>query len=212
MPAARVVGPSGHVDAVDLSPAMAELVRRRAADLPQVTPHADDATTWAPVGYDAVLCVLGAFFFPDMDGGAAHLVRRARPGGAVAVTFWRAGAMVAPGMALTRAVARERGETPPAGPPPSRLQALGGRDAFAGWLRQRGLAGVAVTVAPHAVPATEDALWLLVLGSGFRGMLAGFAEDAVERIRRDYLDQLAGGPPVDATTLIGVGRRALPTA
>lgn len=207
VPAARAVGRSGTVDAVDLSPAMVELTRRRADGLVQLTAHAADAATWPGAGYDAVLCVLGAFFFPDMDAGTEHLVRRAHPGGTVAITFWRAGAMVAPGMALSRAVARERGEPGPSGPPPSRLQELGEPTAFGKWLADRGLVDVDVRTLPSTVPPTEEALWLLVLGSGFRAMLTGFAEDAVARIRRDYLDQLVGGPPVDATTLVGIGRR-----
>lgn len=207
LPAARAVGASGTVDAVDLSPAMIELLRRRASALPQLAAHAADATRWAGEGYDAVVCVLGAFFFPDVDGGTEHLVRRTRPGGTVALTFWRAGAMVAPGMALARAVARERGEVPPAVPPPSRLQDLGRPEVFAPWLRERGLVDVAVTTVPHTVPATEDALWLLVLGSGFRGMLGGFRDDARARIRTGFLAELLGGAPVDATTLVGIGRR-----
>jgi len=208
VPAAHAVGPSGAVDAVDLSPAMVELLRRRAGDLPQLAATVADVTTWPGEGYDAVLCVLGAFFFPDMDGGTEHLVRCARPGGLVAVTFWRAGAMVAPGTALVRAVARERGEPVPGDPPRGRLQELGDPDALAGWLGACGATGVRVGTVPHAVPAEEEALWLLVLGSGFRGLLAGLADDAVARVRADYLGQLAGGPPVDATTLVAAGRRS----
>ncbi|SNS93847.1 Methyltransferase domain-containing protein [Geodermatophilus pulveris] len=208
VPAAHAVGSPGHVDAVDLSPVMVGLLRRRAGDLPQLTGTAADVTTWAGEGYDAVLCVLGAFSLPDMDAGTAHLVRRPRPGGLVSVTSWRPGAMVAPGMALARAVARERGEPVPGDPPRGRLQELGAPDALAGWFAGRGAAGVEVTTVPHTLPATDDALWLLVLGSAFRGMLAGLDDDAVGRVRADYLGQLAGGPPVDATTLVAVGSRA----
>jgi len=205
VPAARTVGPSGQVDAVDLSPAMVELVRRRAAGLSQLSAVAADVTAWPGEGYDAVLCVLGAFFFPDMNAGTQHLVRCARPQGTVVVTFWRAGAMVTPGMALARAVAAERGEPAPESGP-NRLQELGIAETFSTWLTSRGLTDVRVVTAPHTVPAEEEPLWLLVLGSGFRGMLTGFPDDAVSRIRRRYLDQLLGGPRVDATTLIGVGQ------
>lgn len=60
---------------------------------------------------------------------------------------------------------------------------------------------------PHAVPAEPEALWLLVLGSGFRGLLTGLADADVAAVREEYLGRLAGGPPVDATTLVATGRR-----
>lgn len=71
LPAAQLVGPDGAVDAVDLSGPMV-------GELPRLTAHQADVTTWPVDGYDVVLCVLGIFFFPDMTAGTEHLVRRAR--------------------------------------------------------------------------------------------------------------------------------------
>lgn len=87
LPAAALVGPTGTVDAVDMSGPMVAELRRRAADVPQVTAHEADVTTWPGTDYDAVVCALGIFFFPDMTTGTDHLVRRARPDGRVALTI-----------------------------------------------------------------------------------------------------------------------------
>lgn len=223
LPAAAAVGPAGHVDAVDVSLAMVHALARRARDLPALHVHCADVTTWedparqgparqgsgrgparARAGYDVVQCALGVFFLPDMDAGTEHLVRCARPGGRVAVTVWRRDALAPAGQALATAVARHREDVqPPAASQQSRRVATA--QDLAGWLGARGLRGVRVEVVPHAVPATPEALWALVLGSRFRGLLQGLDAAAVEVVREEYLGALAGGPPVDATTLVGVG-------
>lgn len=51
-------------------------------------------------------------------------------------------------------------------------------------------------------------LWTSVLWSGFRGLLAGLDAAPLDDVRAGYLDRLVGGPPIDATTLVAVGRRA----
>ncbi|GAA4736572.1 class I SAM-dependent methyltransferase [Modestobacter marinus] len=207
IPAARRVGGTGAVDAVDLSGPMVGLLRERAAGLPQLTAHQADVTSWPGTGYDVVQCVLGAFFFPDMAAGTDHLVGRVRPGGRVAVTIWHRDAMVAAGRAIAGAAAAERGERAQVPRASSAVQQLGDPDAFGAWLTARGLEQVAVSVAAHAVEATEEALWLLVLGSGFRGLLTELDDAAVDRVRGRYLEQLVGGPAIDATTLVGFGQR-----
>lgn len=206
-PAARAVGPRGVVDAVDLSAAMVRVAGRATPLLPQLRTHAADVTTWQPDGYDVVQCVLGVFFFPDMDAGTEWLVRRARPGGRVAVTFWERSSLVPAGEAIVGAVGAVRGraiETPRAS---TRVQQLGDPEALAAWVADRGLTDVRVTPVPLALPMDPDVLWLLVLGSGFRGMLAGLDQQKIRAVREGYLARLAGGRPVDATSLVAMGRR-----
>lgn len=205
--AAEAAGPVGEVDAVDLSAGMVALARRRAGRHGNLRLHRADVTTWSRSGYDLVQCVLGVFFLPDMDRGSEVLVGRARPGGRVAVTSWRAGAMVPAGRALVAAVAAERGSAVPTPVASARLQEVQEPEAFRRWLTSRGLVDVEVATAVHEVPSTAEALWLLVLGSGFRGLLDGLDEPAAARVRAGYLGALAGGPAVDASTLVGLGRR-----
>lgn len=96
IPSARLVGPAGLVDAVDLSAPMVEELRRLSADIPALHAHQADVTTWEPDGYDVVQSALGIFFFPDMTAGTDHLISRARPGGRVVFTIWRGDSMARP--------------------------------------------------------------------------------------------------------------------
>ncbi|WP_260478700.1 trans-aconitate 2-methyltransferase [Kibdelosporangium aridum] len=118
IPAARLVGPDGVVDAVDLSGPMVDELRRLSPGLPQLRAHQADVTTWATEGYDVVQSALGIFFFPDMTGGTERLISRARPGGRVAFTIWRGDAMAAAGRHLGRAIAEATNTPPPAERPP----------------------------------------------------------------------------------------------
>lgn len=215
IPAARLVGSDGHVDAVDLSAPLVEVVARRSAELPQLTAHLADVTSWTgppqmpDAKYDLVQCVLGIFFFPDMTAGTEHLVRLLRPGGRAAFTIWRQGSMVEIGKRLSAAAALIRGEDPP-GPRESHLiDRVGVAGAYDRWLSQRGLHDTEVIVKELVLPLTPELAWLLVLGSGFRGVLTGLADEQTAAVREEYLTALSRDDitEVEATSLVGTGRR-----
>lgn len=208
LPAALRVGPGGQVDAIDLSPPMIEGLRSAAAGMPHIAAVAADATTWPPSGYDAVVCVLGVFFFPDMAAGTEHLVSRARPGGRVAVTVWRSGAMMVAGRHLTAAVDRVLGREPTP-PRPHPLATIDRPARFGSWLADRGLDNVTVSTHELHLDASPDMAWLLVTGSGFVAALTGLDEQEVADVRSTYWASLAaeGVQSFDATTLTGVGVR-----
>src|SRR5512146_1351952 len=65
--ALAAVGPSGHVTAADLSPAMVEKARERLCKAPNTSVSVEDgqALSFADASFDAVLCNLGLMFFPD---------------------------------------------------------------------------------------------------------------------------------------------------
>ncbi len=77
LPAARRVGPTGHVIGVDLSERMLEMGRQKArrAGIAHVEFRAGDMTrTGYPDGtFDAVICVFGLSLAPDMSSFAAEL-------------------------------------------------------------------------------------------------------------------------------------------
>ena len=90
--AARQVGASGQVSALDLNPAMLEVARS--------VPVAEGAAvTWVqssaqnlpfPDGvFDVVLCQHGLPFFPDRAGALAEMRRVLKPGGRLMVTVWQ---------------------------------------------------------------------------------------------------------------------------
>lgn len=209
IPAARLVGPGGRVDAVDVSGPMIGELRRRCAELPQLHARRADVIAWRTKGYDLVQCGLGIYFFPDVTAGTAHLISRVRPGGRAVFTIWRGESMAAAGRHLGLAVARITNAPAPPPRPPHLVDRISGADAFAAWLCERGLTGVEVTTYEMTVKMTPEVAWLVVLGSGFREALVKLPADAVEAVREAYLTSLGeqGVTELDAATLIAAGRR-----
>ena len=95
IPAGHAVGPSGRVLGIDVAAPQLELARARAAreGLGHVWFRRGDATcTGLPDGdFNAVVCVFGVFFAPDMAGFVAEMWCLVRPGGVLAVTTWGPG-------------------------------------------------------------------------------------------------------------------------
>src|SRR5580704_13690908 len=75
--ALAAVGPTGHVIAADISPAMADKARARLAKVPNASVSVEDgqALSFADGSFDAVLCNLGLMFFPDPVRGLSEFRR-----------------------------------------------------------------------------------------------------------------------------------------
>jgi ubiquinone/menaquinone biosynthesis C-methylase UbiE len=90
IPAAEIVGPSGTVVGVDLAENLLELARTKAKQrgLENIEVRSGDLTQlpFEENSFDAVVCVFGIFFVPDMQAALSELKRVARIGGRVAVT------------------------------------------------------------------------------------------------------------------------------
>lgn len=213
IPAAKAAGMRGHVDALDLAGGLLAHGRRRAAaeGLQNVRFIQADAVTWRPQDsrpYDVVQCVHGVFFLPDMDAAVALLTGLLRPGGRLVITTWARGAMEGFGRLFAEAVAQVR--KIPTAPPPSKEAAsrLDSEEQLAVWLTARELTRVTVTRAPLRIPLDAALAWQVALGSGFRGMLAGLEESAVERVRTTFARLLDEREmtELDATSLVGTGQ------
>lgn len=92
LPAAQAVGPGGKVIAVDLAGELLKLgqAKARAAGLQSLEFRRGDMTSlgFPDCHFDAVVCVFGIFFVPDMEAQVAELWRMVRPGGRLAITTW----------------------------------------------------------------------------------------------------------------------------
>src|SRR5262249_22141112 len=92
LPAAEAVGPAGHVLGVDLAEHLLALCRAKARQrgLAQLECRTGDmlALDLPDGAFDAVVCVFGIFFVPDMEAAARELWRLVRPGGLLAITTW----------------------------------------------------------------------------------------------------------------------------
>jgi SAM-dependent methyltransferase len=90
--AARAVGPSGRVVAVDMSPGMLAIARERidAARLNNVDLVESDAESLKldAHSFDAVVCRWGLMFMPDLDGVLRGIHRALKPGGHFATAVW----------------------------------------------------------------------------------------------------------------------------
>ena len=124
--AARAVGQSGRVVAVDMSPGMLAIARERldAAGLANVELVESDAESLRleAHSFDAALCRWGLMFMPDLDGVVRGLHRALKPGGRFATAVWSVADKV-PMCGLARdAIRRITGIVPPPNAPdPTRL-------------------------------------------------------------------------------------------
>jgi SAM-dependent methyltransferase len=86
--AAAAVGPSGHVTATDIAPAMLEQARENLADLGNISFRIENAQglSFDNASFDAVICGLGIMFFPDPPCAVAEFYRVLRAGGYAAIS------------------------------------------------------------------------------------------------------------------------------
>jgi trans-aconitate methyltransferase len=211
VPAARAVGPNGHVNAVDMADALLDQGRSEAArkGLRQLRFHHGDVTTWrADTPYDLLQCCYGVFFFPDMDAGTRNLVDLLRPGGRLAVSTWADRSMDSMVRRAREAASAVRPPPPrPASPAPQAR--VNTADDLVAWLDSFGLVGVQVHRIDYRVPLVGDDAWTFALGAAPRRFLLSMDKEQFARVR-DRLDadlRSAGHSHLDASSLIAVGVR-----
>jgi len=190
VPAARAVGPAGRVLGIDVAGPLLELARARAAreGLGNAEFRCGDATrTGLPDGgFDAVVCVFGVFFAPDMPAFAAEMWRLVRPGGVLAITTWGPGLFEPANACFWELV----GEADP-----SLVRAFHPWDeittpaALAG-LFPRAAEPAVVAASGHHQLDRPDSFWDIVLGTGYRATIDALSHDQRDQVRQRLLAQL----------------------
>jgi ubiquinone/menaquinone biosynthesis C-methylase UbiE len=185
LPAARAVGPAGHVLGIDVAAPLLALARERAAaqGLANVEFRHGDATgTRLPDGsFDAVVCVFGVFFARDMTAFAAEMWRLVGPGGVLAVTTWGPGLFEPANGLFWAAVGAVAPSLYKAFNPWDEITTP---DALAGLLAAAGVAGPAVVALPGRQPLDHPGqFWDIVLGSGYRATVDALSQEQRDLVR-----------------------------
>jgi ubiquinone/menaquinone biosynthesis C-methylase UbiE len=185
IPAAEAVGPEGYVLGVDLAENLLALARRKAAErgLRHAEFRTDDMLDLTPTGggFDAVVCVFGVFFVPDMAAALRSMWAQVAPGGTLAITTWGPRFFEPVNTVFWDAVRAERPDLHKGFHPWDRIC---DPPALTALLREAGIENSDVTAVSGTHPiASADAFWAAALGSGYRGTLDQLDDDARERVR-----------------------------
>jgi SAM-dependent methyltransferase len=210
--AGRAVGPLGRVLAVDLAERLLDLGRSRARNenLPWVEFQRRDMTAlFLPdASFDAVVCVFGIFFVPDIERQVAELWRLVRPGGRLAVTTWGP-RMFAPGYDIWCEVVRGlRPDLVSSFNPWDRITTP---DAVRSLFRDAGIADVEVQAEDgQQALRGPDEFWTIALGSGLRWAIDELGPQRAREARRAIVARLAskGVDRVETNVVYAVARKS----
>jgi 2-polyprenyl-3-methyl-5-hydroxy-6-metoxy-1,4-benzoquinol methylase len=212
IPAAEAVGASGRLLGVDLAENLLRLARAKAAKrgLAHAEFRAGDLEALDPAAetFDAVTCVFGIFFLPNMAAGVRTLWSLVRPGGLLAITTWGPRIMEPGASAFWAAVRLERPDLYKSFNPWDTIQDPAGLTAL---LREGGISTDDV-VAESGVQAlaSADDFWTIVLGSGYRGTVEQLDAPARERVRQATVGHLSSNDvrAVEANAVYAIARKA----
>jgi ubiquinone/menaquinone biosynthesis C-methylase UbiE len=211
LPAAALVGPTGLVLGIDLAERLLDRARdkARARGLGNVEFRVGDilALRIPDEPFDAVVCVFGIFFVPDMALALRLLWEHVRPGGKLAITTWGPRFLEPGTSAFWDSIQRERPDLYKGFNPwdricdPQSLSAL---------FIDAGIANPHVTAQSgyHSIAAPED-WWAAVLGSGYRGTVDQLDAASFERVRAANLEFIrsSGTTSVETNVIYAVAEK-----
>lgn len=211
IPAAERVGSSGHVVAVDLSERLLALGREKAArrGLAHLEFRSGDMEALGfPDGrFDAVICVFGIFFVPEMAAAVRELWRMVRPGGSLAITTWGSGFAEPLNSVFWESVRAERPDLYKGFNPWDRISEP---ESLERLLLDAGVTGHSCVAEEyeHPVASPED-WWRIVMGSGYRGTVDRLDPAARERVRDVNLARVRAGGirSISSGVVYGTGRK-----
>jgi ubiquinone/menaquinone biosynthesis C-methylase UbiE len=192
IPAAEKAGPEGFILGIDLAEKLLERARTKANErgLQNIEFRVGDMLDLKlpKFGFDAVVCVFGIFFVPDMPAAIRALWHVVRPGGRLAITTWGPRFFEPASTAFWNAVREERPDLYKGFNPWDRIC---DPPSILALLRDGGVeqAVVVPEAGDHPIPSPE-AWWSAVLGSGYRGTLEQLDADAREHVRIANLDYI----------------------
>ena len=187
LPAAEVIGPTGSVIGVDLAENLLQLARAKATQrgFTNVQFETGDLTDLRFAGgeFDAVVCVFGIFFVPDMEAALRELRRVLRPAGRMAITTWGPQLFEPINTAFWDSVRSVRPDLYKGFNPWDRICEA---DALRSLLASAELTDIEVIAETDSQPvgSFED-WWAAVLGSGYRGTVDQLSTAERERVQQE---------------------------
>ena len=209
IPAAQNVGESGTVLGVDLAERLLELARAKARRLGVTNIRFQvgdmERSGRADESFDAVVCVFGIFFVPDMAKAVRELWRMVRQGGQLAITTWGPRVFEPGASAFWEAVSRERRDLVRAFDPWTRIDSPAGLEEL---LRASGIENANITPESNLQElATPDDWWTIVLGTGYRSTIEQLDSAARERVRIANLESLGNIQSIEVNALYAVAKK-----
>jgi len=183
------VGPQGKVIGVDVAQALLELARAKAAQrgLGNTQFELGDLLSlrFPNESFDAVVCVFGIFFVPDMAAGVRELWRCVRPGGQLAITTWGPNLFEPGNGAFWASVKDVRADLYKGFNPWDRISDPASLMTI---MRDGGVdsSKIADENRLHPISSAED-WWTIVLGSGYRGTIEQLNPSELERVKEANL-------------------------
>lgn len=208
LPAAEIVGPTGSVLGIDVAERLLDHARAKARqrELGNVEFRVGDLLDLKlpHASFDAVVCVFGIFFIPDMPLALRSLWACVRPGGRLAITTWGPRWFEPGSSVFWAAVQEERDDLYKGFNPWDRISepaTLAALFAQAGIPEPR----IEAEANRHPIPS-PDAWWAAVMGSGYRGTVEQLDAAAQERVRAANLDYIraSGTASVEANVMYAV--------
>ncbi len=208
IPAAQAAGPDGSVLGIDLAERLLESARAKAKaqGLKNIEFRRGDMLDLGiqESRFDAVVCVFGIFFVPDMTAAVRALWKVVRPGGKLAVTTWGPRFFEPGNTAFWNAVRAVAPDLHKSFNPwdricdpqsVRRLLAESGIEPSEAWAE----------AGQHPI-ASPEAWWSAVLGSGYRGTLERLDDQGREHVRAVNLAFIrdAGVGSVEANVVYSV--------
>ena len=190
IPAAEVAGPSGFVLGVDLAENLIALARAKAKHrgLENIAFRVGDMLELdqAAASFDAVICVFGIFFVPDMPAAVRKLWECVRPGGQLAITTWGPRFLEPVNTVFWESVRAVRPDLHKGFNPWDRISEP---DALRAIFLAAGAEApdVVPEMSSHPLGSPED-WWPIVLGTGYRGTVEQLEPEARRLVREQCLD------------------------
>jgi SAM-dependent methyltransferase len=193
--AAETVGPTGNVIGIDLAQQLLESARTKAIQqrLGNIEFEVGDMLSMRfPVAsFDAVVCVFGIFFVPDMARAVSELWSRIRPGGKLAVTTWGPNFCEPANAAFWCSIEEVRPDLYKGFNPWDRINDPASlRKIF----DEGGVASPNIIAENrlHPISSAED-WWTIVLGSGYRGTIEQLTQAEREKVKQANLAFIRNG-------------------